>query len=86
MSSSLSHRVKLLYKNFLHYGKDWPGRGGQDEFRQRLKAAFLKNKDVTSDQEIEKLIGRGEYVLKEIDALYRLKKYRAMKRNYYRDE
>ena len=83
---SLSCRVKQLYRVFLHYGKDWPGSGGQDEFRRRLKIAFMKNKDVTSPEEIEKLIGRGEYVVKEIEALYRLKKYRAMKRNYYRDE
>lgn len=83
---SLPHRVKALYRTFLHYGKDWPGEGGQNEFRRRLKIAFMKNKDVTSAEEIEKLIGRGEYVVKEIEALYRLKKYRAMKRNYYRDE
>lgn len=84
--SLLRHRVKTLYRNFLHYGKDWPGAGGQQEFRRRVKAAFIKNKDVTSTEEIEKLIARGEYVLKEIDALYRLKKYRHLKRNYYQDQ
>lgn len=83
---SLRHRVKDLYRTFLHYGKDWPGSGVQDEFRKRLKIAFKKNEHVTSPEEIEKLIQRGEYVVKEIDALYRLKKYRAMKRNYYQDE
>ena len=78
--------MKGLYRTFLHYGKDWPGAGGQEEYRRKLKTAFVKNKDVTSSEEIEKLIARGEYVVKEIEALYRLKKYRAMKRNYYQEE
>jgi hypothetical protein len=29
------------------------------------------------------LVARGEFVIKEIEALYKLKKYRTLKRNYY---
>lgn len=81
----LSTRVRTLYKTFLHYSKDWSGEGGPQEFRRKLKIAFLKNRDVRDPKEIETLISRGEYVVKEIDALYRLKKYRAMYRNYYQE-
>jgi len=85
MSIPLRFRVRNLYKTFLHYSKDWPGKGGQEEFKTKLKLSFLKNKDLKEPKEIEEAIARGEYVIKEIDALYRLKKYRAMFRNYYQD-
>lgn len=32
------------------------------------------------------MIKHGEFVVKEIEALYKLKKYRAMKRRYYDDD
>lgn len=73
-------RVVDLYKTLLHLGKDWPK--GYDFFRDRLKKAFLKNKDVTDPEQIEKMIKHGEYVKKEIEALYMLKKYRTLKRRY----
>ena len=56
---------------------------GADFFNKKLKAAFMKNKDVTNPKEIKKLIARGNYVAKEIEALYMLKKYRTMKKRYY---
>lgn len=73
-------RVVDLYKTLLHLGKDWPK--GYDFFRDRLKKAFLKNKDVSDPEQIEKMIKHGEYVKKEIEALYMLKKYRTLKRRY----
>lgn len=66
----------------LFYGKDWPGEGGYNEFRSKCKAAFLKNSHVTEEEEINKLIARGEFVVREIDALYKLKKYRTIRRRY----
>ena len=48
-----------------------------------MKNAFLRNKSVTDPQAIKELIGKAEYVLKEVDALYKLKKYRTLKRRYY---
>ncbi|KAJ8984358.1 hypothetical protein NQ317_003505 [Molorchus minor] len=43
-------------------------------FRQRLHTAFLKNKNENDPQKIEKLISHGQYVAKEIETLYMLKK------------
>lgn len=43
----------------------------------------MKNKDVTDPEKIKKLLARGDFVIKEIEALYFLRKYRALKKRYY---
>lgn len=65
----------------LYLGRDYPM--GYEYFREKLKRAFLKNKHVTDPEQIKMMIGRGEFVIKEIEALYMLRKYRTMKRRYY---
>ena len=65
-------------------GKEYPG--GAEFFHTKLKRAFLKNKDVRDPKEIENMIARGEYVVKEIEALYMLRKYRSLKKSYYPDD
>ena len=62
-------------------GKEYPK--GYDYFRVKLKAAFMRHKDVTDPKEIEMLLGRGEYIIKELEALYMLRKYRTLKKRYY---
>lgn len=80
----------LLKKNIffsfklLYLGREYPK--GADYFRSRLKAAFLKNKDVKDPEQIKQLIARGEFVIKELEALYFLRKYRALKQRYYSDD
>ncbi|MFT7816902.1 LYR motif-containing protein 5 [Arapaima gigas] len=76
--------VIRLYKNLLYLGRDYPK--GRDYFRNQLKAAFMKNKDVTDPEKIKELIARGEFVTKELEALYYLRKYRALKKRYYEPE
>ncbi|KAJ8944558.1 hypothetical protein NQ318_015726 [Aromia moschata] len=78
---SLANQVKQLYKTMLHLGKDW--HNGYDFFRKRLHSAFMKNKDETDPEKIKKLLAHGQYVAKEIETLYMLKKYRTLKRRYY---
>lgn len=75
----LSVLLQLLY-----LGRDYPQ--GSAYFRGRLKAAFLKNRDVTDPEKIRKLVARGDFVIKELEALYFLRKYRAMKKRYYEPE
>jgi hypothetical protein len=65
----------------LQYGKDYPA--GYDFFRRGLRKAFLKNSSTDKQEEIDKLIDRGNFVIKELEALYMLRKYRFIKRNYY---
>ncbi|ERL90968.1 electron transfer flavoprotein regulatory factor 1 [Dendroctonus ponderosae] len=83
MSSAQRSRVINLYKTLLHLGKDWPA--GYELFRSRLHGAFLKNRAETDGEKVEKMIKHGEFVTKEVEALYMLKKYRTMKRRYYND-
>jgi len=62
-------------------GKDYPK--GYEYFRVKTKAAFMKNRNVEDPEMIRVLVARGRYVMKELDALYKLRKYRAMKQRYY---
>jgi hypothetical protein len=61
-------------------GKSYPL--GYDYFRPRLHSAFMSQANLKDDQEIRNGIERAEYVKKEIEALYYLKKYRTLRRNY----
>lgn len=65
-------------------GREYPK--GSIFFRDRCHAVFMKNKDVNDPEEIKMLLDRGEYVLKELEALYRLRKYRTLKKRYYDSE
>jgi hypothetical protein len=46
----------------------------------------LKNALLRDENEIEKKLAQGEFVIKELDALYKLKKYRFLKKSYYDTE
>lgn len=77
----LREEVVNLYKNLIYLSRDWP-----TDLRPQIRKAFEKNRHVSDEEEIRKLIDRGNYVCREITATYHLRKYRAMKRRYYSDE
>ncbi|XP_066589859.1 electron transfer flavoprotein regulatory factor 1-like [Prorops nasuta] len=77
------HKVFELYRTLSHLGRDYPK--GQEFFRTRLRKAFEKNKNETDPEKIEQMIAHGNFVVKEIEALYKLKKYRTMKSRYYNE-
>ncbi|XP_039988745.1 LYR motif-containing protein 5B isoform X3 [Xiphias gladius] len=83
MANPLRAEVVRLYKNLLYLGREYP-KGG-DYFRERLRAAFAKNKSIQDPAQIKEMIARGEYVARELEALYYLRKYRAMKKRYYEE-
>ena len=45
----------------------------------------MKNKDVTDPIQIEQLLCKAEFVSKELEALYMLRKYRTLKKRYYEE-
>lgn len=45
----------------------------------------MKNRTETDPEKVNKMINLGEFIVKELEALYSLKKYRAMKNRYYSD-
>jgi hypothetical protein len=55
---------------------------GYEYFRPRLHKAFMSKAHLQDEQEIRDGIRRAEYVKKEIEALYFLKKYRSLKKSY----
>lgn len=56
---------------------------GYTYFRDRCHRAFSKTKDESDPMEISRHLSRGEFIIKELEALYRLRKYRFLKRKYY---
>ncbi|KAL0111304.1 hypothetical protein PUN28_012899 [Cardiocondyla obscurior] len=79
----MSQRGKVihLYKTLLYMGREYPK--GYQYFRTRLKRAFVKNKTETDPEKIDQMINHGNFVIKELEALYMLRKYRTLKKRYY---
>lgn len=69
----------LLQLQYL--GKEYPG--GAEKFRQKCHDVFMRNSEETDPAKIDTMIKRGDFVIKELEALYSLRKYRAMKKRYY---
>ncbi|KXJ77322.1 hypothetical protein RP20_CCG007837 [Aedes albopictus] len=84
MSSSSRSRVLDLYKRLQYLGREYPG--GPEKFRQKCYNAFKRQSGETDPEKIQRAINLGEYVVKEIQALYSLRKYRAIKKRYYDDK
>ncbi|KAJ8006732.1 hypothetical protein DPEC_G00110260 [Dallia pectoralis] len=84
MANPLRSEVLKLYRNLLYLGQEYPK--GPDYFRECLKSAFKKNKDVKDPIEIRNLVDQGESVIKELGNLYYLREYRDMKKLYHRQE
>ncbi|KAF7797327.1 hypothetical protein EIP86_008522 [Pleurotus ostreatoroseus] len=73
-------RVIALYKELHRLGREYPDPAYN--FHGRLRGLFEKNKHLTDEAEIEKAIKLGEYIRNETLALYKLRKYRHLKRMY----
>ncbi|XP_055305730.1 electron transfer flavoprotein regulatory factor 1 [Sitodiplosis mosellana] len=77
-------RVVHLYKTLQYLGREYPG--GSQKFRQKCHDIFLRNSKETDPKKIESMIEHGKFIVKELEALYSLRKYRAMKKRYYDDK
>ncbi|KAK6640248.1 hypothetical protein RUM44_011934 [Polyplax serrata] len=82
--SAYKSTVKNLYKTLLYMGRDYPL--GYDYFRVKCHDAFWKNRSETDPAKIRQMIRHGRYMVKELEALYRLKKYRTLKKMYYNQQ
>ena len=70
--------VRDLYKRFLIAGRFYPQ--GLDYVRLKAKDAFFENVHLKDPVEIKKAIAKGRYWVRELNAISKLAKYRAMKR------
>ncbi|KAH7721303.1 LYR motif-containing protein 5 [Aphelenchoides avenae] len=84
MAGKYRSEVVQLYKNLYYLGREYPK--GARWFHDRLHTAFLRNRDETDEKKVAELLKRGRYVEKELETLYGLRKYRAMKERYYSEE
>lgn len=82
----MSQRTKVLqlYKTLLFMGRDYPK--GYEYFRSNLRRVFQKNMGEKDPEKIEEMLNRGNFVIKELEALYMLRKYRTLKKRYYDDK
>jgi hypothetical protein len=72
--------VRDLYKRALLAGRGYPQ--GLSHVRDKAKAAFIANKDLTDDVDIKKAVGKGRYWVRELNAISKLHKYRQMNKRY----
>jgi hypothetical protein len=72
--------VRDLYKRFLVAGREYSL--GLAYVREKAKAAFMRNAQLTDMIEVKRAVKRGRYMVREIIAVIKLKKYRAMKARY----
>jgi len=72
--------VIRVYKELLFLGREYPL--GYSYFQPRLHKAFMAKAGLQEEDQIRKAIDQAKYVKKEIEALYYLKRYRALKHRY----
>ncbi|KAI0997448.1 hypothetical protein K3495_g10737 [Podosphaera aphanis] len=79
---TIRRAVITVYKELLHLGREYPL--GYSYFRTRLHDAFMQNSSLQDENAIQHALNRAEFVKKEIEALYFLKKYRSLRQRYDR--
>ncbi|TKA51352.1 hypothetical protein B0A53_05283 [Rhodotorula sp. CCFEE 5036] len=73
-------RARALYKELFYLAKEYP----DPNYRatERLHKCFLAH--VGADRErLEAGIAKADFIKRELEAMYSLRKYRAMKQRYY---
>ncbi|KAL2860715.1 electron transfer flavoprotein regulatory factor 1 [Aspergillus lucknowensis] len=76
----LRRQVINIYKELLNIGREYPL--GYQYFRNRLHRAFSGQAHLQDEEQIRKGLARAEFVKKEIETLYYLKRYRTLKQRY----
>lgn len=63
-AQSMKAAVRDLYKRFLVVGKDYPK--GLSYVREKAKQAFIANRNLQKDEEINRAVAKGRYMVKEL--------------------
>ncbi|KAL7812080.1 hypothetical protein V8C44DRAFT_329691 [Trichoderma aethiopicum] len=84
VNNELRRQVIAIYKELLYLGREYP-LGYNNYFRPRLHKAFMARAAETDEDKIRTGIKQAEYVKKEIEALYYLKRYRTLRKRYDSD-
>ena len=76
--------VRDLYKRFLLAGRHYPQ--GLSAVRAKAKDAFRENAGLQAEADINKAIGKGRYWVRELNAISKLHKYRALNKKYPKED
>eukprot|EP00211_Chloroparvula_japonica_P010910 CAMPEP_0119124662 /NCGR_PEP_ID=MMETSP1310-20130426/4223_1 /TAXON_ID=464262 /ORGANISM="Genus nov. species nov., Strain RCC2339" /LENGTH=98 /DNA_ID=CAMNT_0007114651 /DNA_START=108 /DNA_END=401 /DNA_ORIENTATION=- len=76
--------LRELYRGLMWAGREYPG--GHDLVRRKAKEMIFANKDVTNPRELKRLLAKGRWYLREVEAITGLAKYRHLKKAYYDEE
>ena len=82
--SATRSRVIQLYKQLIYLGREYPK--NPEVMTAKIHDVFKRNASESDPKKIEDLIDKGNYIVKELEALYYLRKYRTLKRRYYDTE
>ncbi len=72
--------VRDLYKRCLIVGKHYPQ--GLAHVREKAKQYMFANKNIIDEVELKRCVGKGRYYVRELQAVTKIRKYRAIKKNY----
>jgi hypothetical protein len=72
--------VRDLYKRFLIVGRDYPG--GLPVVRAKVKTAFFSKRALTTEDELMHAVAAGRRMVRELEGITQLAKYRAMRARY----
>lgn len=82
--SATKARVIQLYKQLIYLGREYPK--DPEIMTRKIHDVFMKNAGESDPKKVDELIDKGNYIVKELEALYYLRKYRTLKRRYYDTE
>ena len=82
--SATRSRVVQLYKQLIYLGREYPK--NPEVMTAKIHDVFKRNASESDPKKIEDLIDKGNYIVKELEALYYLRKYRTLKKRYYETE
>ncbi|CCF52295.1 hypothetical protein NDA11_005243 [Ustilago hordei] len=80
----LRARAIGMYKELHRLGREYPD--PNYNFLGKLRGMFARNAHLTDEKEINAKLVLAEFVKKETETLYKLKKYRTMRRRYLKDD
>ena len=79
--SQMHSKVRDLYKRVLLAGRsNYPGDFGA--LKQQAKEKIRENSQLSTDSDITKAVGYGRNWVREVEAIGKLHKYRAMRKRY----
>ena len=80
----MNPRVRDLYKRIIYVGREYPL--GLNWVRDKAKTWFRQNAELTDEVEIRRAVAKGRFMVREMQAVIQLKKYRTLKKRYSQEE